>query len=282
MELYNSDSFRNRDLLEVVIQKKEDSKTIKTNDHDEKQKEQIVHMRRTPEMVSRPSSRMSSKQTPIQTEQTPKENPAIAKLSKEAIAKNNVTQTIHSLAILCLAASVILVLDIYVFLMGTGDVPEGGFRNGSLLSSVKQYEDVTEVFTAFSTLVMILSSNCVLVCSMQCFIASKVSKTIDGPERAMKYFRECSSSRLIAVVGFFISFPVFLITLMLCVVLRLKRTPALTAVVVLIIGTILGLLCMVQNIYHWYDEMSSASRGLPAYKDSNKDDDVSRDLNTLV
>lgn len=70
--------------------------------------------------------------------------------------------------------------------------------------------------------------------------------------------------------------------LMLCVVLRLKRTPALTAVVVLIIGTVLGLLCMVQNIYHWYDEMSSASRGLPAYKDSNKDDDVSRDLNTLV
>lgn len=137
----------------------------------------------------------------------------------------------------------------------------------------------------------------------------------------MKYFRECSSSRLIAVVGFFISFPVFLISkklnhipyinvttffvnldyvitfihlmciwshciffsaLMLCVVLRLKRTPALTAVVVLIIGTVLGLLCMVQNIYHWYDEMSSASRGLPAYKDSNKDDDVSRDLNTLV
>lgn len=286
MELYNSDSFRNRDLLEVVIQKKEEGKTIKTNDHEEKQKEQIVHMRRTPEMVSRPSSRMSSKQTPIQTEQTPKENPATA---KEAIAKNNVTQTIHSvtqtihsLAILCLAASVILVLDIYVFLMGTGDVPEGGFRNGSLLSSVKQYEDVTEVFTAFSTLVLILSSNCVLVCSMQCFIASKVIKTVDGPERAMKYFRECSSSRLVAVVGFFISFPVFLLTLMLCVVLRLKRTPALTAVVVLIIGTILGLLCMVQNIYHWYDEMSSASRGLPAYKDSNKDNDVSRDLNTLV
>jgi hypothetical protein len=55
-----------------------------------------------------------------------------------------------------------------------------------------------------------------------------------------------------------------------------------TAVVVLIIGTILGLLCMMQNIYHWYDEMSSASQGLPAYEESSKDDDVNRDLNTLV
>ena len=70
--------------------------------------------------------------------------------------------------------------------------------------------------------------------------------------------------------------------LMLCVVLRMKRTPALTAVVVLICGTMLGLLCMVQNIYHWYDEMSTASRGLPAYKDNNKGSDVCRDLNTLV
>ncbi|XP_061165654.1 uncharacterized protein LOC133174561 [Saccostrea echinata] len=277
MEMYNAESYRNRDILEVVIQQKEEKKI---KDNEEKQKEQVLHMRRTPEIVSRPSSRMSSKQTSVQTEQKPKESNVIKR--SEYIAQNNVSQTIQSLAILCLASSVVLILDIYVFLVGTGDPPEGGFRNGSLLTSLKQYEDVTEVFTAFSTLVMILSANCVLVCSMQCFIASKVIKTVDGPERAMKYFRECSSSRLVAVVGFFISFPVFLLTLMLCVVLRLKRTSALTAVVVLIIGTMLGLLCMVQNIYHWYDEMSSASRGLPAYKDSNKDDDENRDLNTLV
>lgn len=277
MEMYNAESYRNRDILEVVIQQKEEKKI---KDNEEKQKEQVLHMRRTPEIVSRPSSRMSSKQTSVQTEQKPKESNVVKR--SEYIAQNNVSQTIQSLAILCLASSVVLILDIYVFIVGTGDPPEGGFRNGSLLTSLKQYEDVTEVFTAFSTLVMILSANCVLVCSMQCFIASKVIKTVDGPERAMKYFRECSSSRLVAVVGFFISFPVFLLTLMLCVVLRLKRTSALTAVVVLIIGTMLGLLCMVQNIYHWYDEMSSASRGLPAYKDSNKDDDAKRDLNTLV
>lgn len=277
MEMYNAESYRNRDILEVVIQQKEEKKI---KDNEEKQKEQVLHMRRTPEIVSRPSSRMSSKQTSVQTEQKPKESNVVKR--SEYIAQNNVSQTIQSLAILCLASSVVLILDIYVFIVGTGDPPEGGFRNGSLLTSMKQYEDVTEVFTAFSTLVMILSANCVLVCSMQCFIASKVIKTVDGPERAMKYFRECSSSRLVAVVGFFISFPVFLLTLMLCVVLRLRRTSALTAVVVLIIGTMLGLLCMVQNIYHWYDEMSSASRGLPAYKDSNKDDDATRDLNTLV
>lgn len=277
MEMYNAESYRNRDILEVVIQQKEEKKI---KDNEEKQKEQVLHMRRTPEIVSRPSSRMSSKQTSVQTEQKPKESNVVKR--SEYIAQNNVSQTIQSLAILCLASSVVLILDIYVFIVGTGDLPEGGFRNGSLLTSLKQYEDVTEVFTAFSTLVMILSANCVLVCSMQCFIASKVIKTVDGPERAMKYFRECSSSRLVAVVGFFISFPVFLLTLMLCVVLRLRRTSALTAVVVLIIGTMLGLLCMVQNIYHWYDEMSSASRGLPAYKDSNKDDDANRDLNTLV
>ncbi|XP_062622167.1 uncharacterized protein LOC134283696 [Saccostrea cucullata] len=277
MEMYNAESYRNRDILEVVIQQKEEKKI---KDNEEKQKEQVLHMRRTPEIVSRPSSRMSSKQTSVQTEQKPKESNVVKR--SEYIAQNNVSQTIQSLAILCLASSVVLILDIYVFIVGTGDPPEGGFRNGSLLTSLKQYEDVTEVFTAFSTLVMILSANCVLVCSMQCFIASKVIKTVDGPERAMKYFRECSSSRLVAVVGFFISFPVFLLTLMLCVVLRLRRTSALTAVVVLIIGTMLGLLCMVQNIYHWYDEMSSASKGLPAYKDSNKDDDTTRDLNTLV
>ena len=34
--------------------------------------------------------------------------------------------------------------------------------------------------------------------------------------RAMKYFRECSSSRLVAVVGFFISFPVFLLSKLNC------------------------------------------------------------------
>ena len=177
MELYNAESFRNRDLLDAVIQKKEETKT---KEHEEKPKEHVLHMRRTPEITSRPSSRMSSKQTSLQTEQVSKEQ---SNVTTESVAKNNVSQTINSLAVLCLAASVVLVLDIYVFLMATSDVPEGGFRNGSLLSSVKQYEDVTEVFTAFSTLVMILSSNCVLVCSMQCFIASKVIKTIDGPER---------------------------------------------------------------------------------------------------
>lgn len=179
MELYTKESFRNRDLLEVVIQKKEDNK----NNHDivEKQKEQILNTRRTPEVVSRPSSRMSSKQTSIQTEQKTKENNFLTQ--PENIAKNNVSQTIQSMAILCLSSSVVLLLDIYIFLIGTGDVPESGFRNGSLLTSASQYEDVTEVFTAFSTLVIILSANCVLVCSMQCFIASKVIKTVDGPER---------------------------------------------------------------------------------------------------
>ena len=180
MELYNAESFRNRDLLDAVIQKKEETKT---KEHEEKPKEHVLHMRRTPEITSRPSSRMSSKQTSLQTEQVSKEQ---SNVTTESVAKNNVSQTINSLAVLCLAASVVLVLDIYVFLMATSDVPDGGFRNGSLLSSVKQYEDVTEVFTAFSTLVMILSSNCVLVCSMQCFIASKVIKTIDGPERLVQ------------------------------------------------------------------------------------------------
>jgi hypothetical protein len=178
MELYTKDSFRNRDILEVVMQKKEDSKN---NDIVEKQKDQILNTRRTPEIVSRPSSRMSSKQTSIQTEQKTKESNSATQ--PENIAKNNVSQTIQSMAILCLASSVILILDIYIFLIGTSDAPDSGFRNGSLLTSASQYEDVTEVFTAFSTLVIILSANCVLVCSMQCFIASKVIKTVDGPER---------------------------------------------------------------------------------------------------
>ncbi|KAK3097978.1 hypothetical protein FSP39_015024 [Pinctada imbricata] len=291
MDVMSIDTYKNRDLLDVVIQKKEEQQ--RQFQLAESTKPSTISQRPNGNL-SRPSSFVSKRSTNMsQSQDQLSETNGIQmeELSSEVKdAEVHVKRTIHSIGFLFFSSVILAALDLQILLHLSNSLPEfykstnGKVKNDTFLSSQKQYEDIIEVTTAFSTFVFILQMNCLLVCSMQFFFATKILKVAEGSQRAGKYLRDCSSSRFIATVGYFVSIPAFIITVMLYVILRLQYTPAVTSIVILSVGTVFCILCMVQNIYHWHVEVSRASEGLPVYESQNSKVNVSGadNFNTLV
>lgn len=273
-EIVRSDSHRNRDLLEVVIQQNEE----KISDE---------NRRRLPGLLSQNNEELSEPPS-----FTSKRSAAMSRSDGEdlIVPKNNTSITsihkmINSLGVLCIANLVLCILTLQIILNITeNDI--GHPRNTSLLTSQNSYADLLEVTSAFASFVFALDMCSMMICCMQFFFASKILTVPDGKERAAKYLTDCSSSRFVAVLGFFISIPSFLITIICYVLMKMRSTPAVTAAVILSIGILLCGLSIFQNVYHWQDEISRANDGLPVYDHDDKIHEknirTKKELNTLV
>ncbi|KAK7115784.1 uncharacterized protein [Littorina saxatilis] len=131
--------------------------------------------------------------------------------------------------------------------------------------SLETLPSLLEGAVAMATLVLVADLCCLMVCCMQCFFGSKLLTLREGEERSSKYLRECSSSRFIAVTGFFLSIPAFLVALVLVVVVKLHPGPALTSSVVIGVGGLFCILSVMQNLYHWRVEKTRADEGRSAF-----------------
>lgn len=190
-----------------------------------------------------------------------------------------------SLGLLSLAALVLVGLSMQLLFVLYQDQNAIQMGHVYLFNSTRNYDDLLEVTTALTTLVLMLNACCLMVCAMQCFFASRILSVNQGDQRAFKYLRECSSSRFIAVTGFFVSIPTFLVVIVMYVLMKFKSSPALVSTVVLGLGILFCVLSVMQNTYHWRLEKSRADGGLPVFERSKNNVEISNprnELSTLV
>ncbi|XP_069137579.1 uncharacterized protein [Argopecten irradians] len=281
-DLNRSENNRNRDLLEVVLQNKEEARLSSTDAI----QRIATSLHATNGNLSRPSSFVSKRSTTLSQSQERLSDDEPSMVQERKKSTNSVQTSIIGLGLLCVVSVIQSAVSVQILYYISETRRDEQPRNGTLLSSQKDFDDVLEVATAFCTFVLVLCVSSLLVCSMQCFFASRILQVAEGEERAAKFLRECSSSRVIAVLGFFVALPGFLITLILFVVLKLDSTPAVTATVIMSLGVLFGILSVMQNTYHWHYEISRAADGLPVY-DTNLQKSLQErkprnELNTLV
>ncbi|XP_055865084.1 uncharacterized protein LOC106079629 isoform X2 [Biomphalaria glabrata] len=135
-------------------------------------------------------------------------------------------------------------------------------RQGSLLLNSGQLKRPTSLcrpspdfgISRYSLASDIPETNCIKQHNLSSFI-----------QRAHKFLRECSSSRILAVTGLFISIPIFIIDVALLLVLLIPHRQAIVSGLILGVGVLFCLLILIQNCYHWRLEKSRAESGLPVY-----------------
>ena len=190
MDVANLDSYKNRDLLDVVIQKKEEQQRqlqlAETGRTSAVSQRQNGKSSRPPSFVSKRSTTMSQSQDQG-SEINGGQNEDQTKAEPET--DMNVKRSIYNIGFLCISSAILLALDLQILMHLSNSLPanyastNGHKRNDTFLSSQKQYEDIIEVTTAFSTFVFVLQINCLLVCSMQFYFSTKILKVADGCQR---------------------------------------------------------------------------------------------------
>jgi hypothetical protein len=170
-EIVRSDSHRNRDLLEVVIQKNEE-RSADENRH---------RLQGLTDELSVPPSFMSKRSAPLSKGDN--EDCVMLKNDKDI---STITKMINSLGVLCIANLVLCMLTLQIILNITEDDTDHP-RNTTLLSSKKSYADLLEVTSAFASFVFALDMCSMMICCMQYFFASKILTVQDGKERYAFY-----------------------------------------------------------------------------------------------
>ncbi|KAK3588781.1 hypothetical protein CHS0354_011988 [Potamilus streckersoni] len=275
-----TDHFRDRELLDAVLQKKEEQNRVLNESAGSRLSALIL---RADGNLSRPSSFVSKRSINLSQD---KLSEAPCRPEKEEANVNILERTTFNLALLCISSLLLAALSLKILMALTDHQSVSMRLDLTLIGSNTTFEDVLEVATAMSTFVIILDMTCLLVCSMQCLFVVKILKVPQGEERALKFLKDCSSSRFIAVTGFLVSIPTFLVSLVLYIIMRFRLTPAITACVILCVGILFCILSVMQNTYHWRVEKTRALEGLPVYDISIPKTDVkgrtAKELSTLV
>lgn len=296
MDLNHSDrsEFQDRELIEAVLQKSEDPGRLSESCGSRRSSLALNthHSLRSTGNLSRPSSVFSRRSGTYSQDKASVQSLCDAEsLLKEEEARTNANYeqlklNLMILLLICVCALVMSSLSLQVVVTLAGH-QEGVVKRDTLIEENVTSLAVTEVAIAVFVFVVVCNISCLLVCALQCLIIVKLLKVSFGDERALKYLKECSSSRSIAVYGFFVSVPVFLLALTLYVVLQFTKAAAVTAIVILLVGGVFCVLSLVQNSYHWRRERSRAHRGLPVFdcvsnKHSKNEKAFAKELSTLV
>ncbi|XP_053406327.1 uncharacterized protein LOC123565893 [Mercenaria mercenaria] len=295
MDLNRSDrsDFQDRELIEAVLQKSEEP--CRLNESGGSRLSSIVLQHpslRSTGNLSRPASFVSRRSGTLSQEKL-SDILDDDLLHKDKASSNfeEIKLNLLILLLLCVTSLVLGLLSMLLIISLSDQQPTSGpcasGTHESLVDVNRTYVPVTEVATALSMFVVVCDITCLLVCSLQCLIVVKILKLNLGDERALKYLKECSSSRDITVSGFFVSIPVFLISLILYVILKFTTAAAITAMVILIMGSVFCVLSLIQNSYHWRLERSRAVKGLPVFdcvtfRTDGKEAGSGKELSTLV
>ncbi|ELT96362.1 hypothetical protein CAPTEDRAFT_227312 [Capitella teleta] len=150
--------------------------------------------------------------------------------------------------------------------LGTRDA-SGLVSTDSVLQTNDSFDNVRAVAVTFSSAVLTFNLCCVLTCSLQCFLAAKLMKCPQGEERAFKYLKESTGTRLIAIGGFFLSVPLFILASMLYFIMEYPATPAIIGVVIATIGVTFTISAIVHSTFLWKFEKTKADNNFPPYSD---------------
>ncbi|GFO14594.1 hypothetical protein PoB_004109900 [Plakobranchus ocellatus] len=118
---------------------------------------------------------------------------------------------------------------------------------------------------ALTAFVASASLICFLVCSLQCFFVSKILDLTSGYDRAYKYIYLCSRSRTLAFTGLLSSVPTFIAGILIFLLSQVSSAHFTTAVVFLVLGVVVCVVCAMQGYYYWRQEKTRADQGLPVY-----------------
>lgn len=118
--------------------------------------------------------------------------------------------------------------------------------------SAEQYAILYEITVALTALSVCLDLCCLLVCSTQLVLCVKLTKAASGEQRSEEYLRESSPSRVFAIVGYFLSIPVFLSGVVLYTFMHFHSTSAVTTSIFLTLGILFCAAATAHNVDIWH------------------------------
>ncbi|KAH3840523.1 uncharacterized protein LOC127879359 [Dreissena polymorpha] len=284
------DMFQDRELLEAVMQKTADDMSVGSR------LSSVFlppHSLRSEGTLSRPGSIVSKNSRPsVMLSQEKLSDVVDSVMENHNIMINNEIIRLHITVLSVLSVCSLILASISIQLIQALSQQEtlrqsSELVKNSIIDVDLTYLSVTEVATALSTFVVTLDVTCVFVCTVQCLIVVKLLKVNLGEERALKFVQDCSSFRFVAISGFFVSIPVFLVALVLYMVCTFSKAAAITATVILAVGVVFCVVSAVTNVYHWRVERSRGIAGLPVFEHSSpipsgEKQENGKELSTLV
>lgn len=173
--------------------------------------------------------------------------------SKEVGIKDGIT----ALGLLCLVSLLLALLSL-VFLLKLSPVTEERRRELYRFNflSAKEYVLVYEVTLGLCAIALSLNLCCLLISSIQFFLAVKLVKSspIHGRIRTKKYLQKAAATRTCAIGGFFVSIPLFLTGIILYTFLHFDSTPAILTAIVIGVAIVVGGCAVVHNVLLWFKE----------------------------
>merc|ERR1712223_165234 len=173
--------------------------------------------------------------------------------SKEVEVKDGIT----ALGLLCLVSLLLALLSL-IFLLKLSPVTEERRRELYRFNflSAEQYVLVYELTLGLCALALSLNLCCLLVSSIQFFLAVKLVKSspIHGRIRTKKYLQKAGVTRTCAIGGFLVSIPLFLTGIILYTFLHFDSTPAILTAIVIGIAIVVGGCAVVHNVLLWFKE----------------------------
>ncbi|KAF2359925.1 Jiraiya [Trinorchestia longiramus] len=173
---------------------------------------------------------------------------------------------LQTLGLLCLTSLILASLAL-TFLLEL--VPSNIYSNDRRDSNVSseevfRFKLAGDVSIAFAALTLSLDLFCLLVCSAQFVFAVKLLKGANGDDRAARYLRQSSVSRVCAVTGFFLSVPLLLTGVIIHTFLALHSVPATLMSAFIGAGILLCGVAMIHNVAVWqkYKRKSIARENL--------------------